>query len=199
MAIVCRQCGRHNSDGSGFCANPECGAYLGWEGQAQPSQPTPVPGGAPQRPIADGQSAAATLTLSDSVLSAVPRETATTSATVHNGGSQVEQFAVEVVGPTSGWATIEPPTLTVYPGERSQCTIRFAPPRVSGTAPGRAWFTVRASSLLHPGLRVGANGTLEVGAFRDLSATLTPQGTSGRWRTVHSLDLTNTGNIVEPV
>ena len=198
MAIVCRQCGRGNADGAGFCANPECGAYLGWDAPGG-TQPAPVLGGARQQPVADAQSAAATLTLSDPVLSAVPGETATTTAIVHNGGSQVEQFAVAVVGPTAAWAAIEPATLTVYPGERAQCAVRLAPPRTSATAPGRAWFTVRATSLLHPGLAVGANGTLEVGAFRELSATLTPQGSSGRWRTTHSLDLANTGNIVEPV
>jgi hypothetical protein len=200
MAIVCRQCGRRSTDGSRFCANPECGAYLGWEGQEQPAEaPAPVLGGTPAQPFADTQSAAATLTLSDSVLSVVPGETATSTATVHNGGSQVEQFAVEVVGPTAGWAVIEPAALTVYPGERAQSTIRLSPPRTSATAAGRAWFTVRATSMLHPGLAVGANGTLEVGAFRELSASLSPQGTSGRWRTVHGLDLTNGGNIVEPV
>jgi hypothetical protein len=188
MAIVCRQCGRHSNDGSSFCAHPECGAYLGWAGQEQPAT-----GVDPQA------AAAATLSLSDPTLSAVPGETASTTAIVHNGGNQVEQFALEVVGPTAGWAVIEPPTLSVYPGDRAQATIRLSPPRVSTTAAGRAWFTVRATSLLHPGLTVGANGTLEVGPFRELSATLTPQGSTGRWRTVHGLDVTNAGNVVEPV
>jgi hypothetical protein len=187
MAIVCRQCGRHNTDGSRFCANPACGAYLDWDGQ--PGLDTQL----------DTQTAAASLALSDIALAAVPGETASTTATVHNGGSQVEQFTVAVIGPAAGWAVVEPPTLTVYPGERSRCTVRFTPPRAPDTAPGRAWFTVRATSILHPGLSAGGNGTLAVGTFRDLAATLNPQGTNGRWRTVHTVELTNAGNVVEPV
>ncbi len=200
MAIVCRQCGRHNTDGSRFCANPECGAYLGWEGQQQTgTQPAPVLGGTPSRPVAETQSAAAALTLSDAALAVVPGEIATSTATVHNGGSQVEQFAVGVVGPAAPWSTVEPPTVTVYPGERAQCAVRFAPPRRPDTAAGRAWFTVRATSVLHPGLVVDGHGTLDVGAFRDLAAVLVPQGTSGRWRTMHAVDVANSGNVLEPV
>jgi hypothetical protein len=200
MAIVCRQCGRPNVDGAQFCANPDCGAYLAWGGAAGPlTQPAPVVGGTPVRAAADAQNAAASLTLSDSVLSAVPGETATTTVTIHNGGTQVEQFAVRVIGPAAPWADVQPSALTVYPNSRGDCTIRLSPPRAPGTVPGRAWFTVRATSVLHPALSVGANGTLEVGAFRNLSATLTPQGTTGRWRTVHSIEVTNTGNLTEPV
>jgi hypothetical protein len=200
MAIVCRQCGRHNVDGAQFCANPDCGAYLAWGGAAGPlTQPAPVVGGTPTRATAETQNVAATLTLSQAALSATPGETATTTVTIHNGGTQVEQFAVRVIGPAGAWSDVEPSALTVYPSSRGDCTIRITPPRVSSTVPGRAWFTVRATSVLHPGLTVGANGTLEVGAFRNLTATLTPQGTTGRWRTIHSIDITNAGNLTEPV
>jgi len=198
MAIVCRQCGRGNADGSRFCANPECGAYLDWD-QRSAVQPGPAAGGGEPRPAPDTQLAAASCTLAQAALSATPGETAGSTVTVHNGGSQVEQFAVAVLGPAAGWASVEPATLTVYPGERAQCAVRFTPPRLPGTAPGRAWFTVRATSLLHPGLSASANGTLEVGPFRELAATLNPQGSTGRWRTVHTVDLANTGNVVEPV
>jgi serine/threonine protein kinase len=30
MALVCQQCGQPNVDGAEFCANPACGAFLGW-------------------------------------------------------------------------------------------------------------------------------------------------------------------------
>src|SRR5262245_5840832 len=201
MAIVCRQCGRHNVDGAQFCANPECGAYLPWGGgtTGPVTQPAPVPGGSAVRQAPDAQNVAASLTLNQPALTVVPGETATTGVTIHNGGTQVEQFAVRVVGPTAPWADVEPSTVTVYPSSRGDCTIRFSPPRLPSTVPGRAWFTIRATSVLHPGLTVGGNGTLEVGAFRNLSATLTPQGTSGRWRTIHSIDITNSGNLTEPV
>src|SRR5262249_56222116 len=64
---------------------------------------------------------------------------------------------------------------------------------------GRAWFTVQASSTLHPGLLARANGTLDIGELREVTAVLVPQETSGRGRTKHRVDITNAGNVVEPV
>jgi len=194
MAIVCRQCGKHNADGVQFCANPDCGAYLGWDGREQTSG---VPGVPP--PVADTQNASAAVTLADVTLAVDPGDTATTTVTVYNGGSQVEQFAMTVLGPAAAWATVEPATLQVYPAGHAECTVRLAPPREVTTPAGRVWFTVRASSTLHPGLLAGANGTLDVGAFREVGAVLVPQETSGRGRTEHRVDITNAGNVIEPV
>ncbi|MEN3310406.1 MAG: hypothetical protein V7603_6608 [Micromonosporaceae bacterium] len=202
MPVVCRSCGKSNPDGTQFCGNPECGSYLPWSGRgdaAPQPPPTPVTGEPPARPVAESQSAAATLTLSDATLSASPGDTATTTVTIHNGGTQVERFAVRVLGPTANWVSVEPPVVTVYPGVRSDCTVRFTPPKRPDTAPGRAPFTVLATSELHPGLSVAGNGFLNVGAYRGLTAVMSPQGTSGRWRTVHAVDIVNTGNVIEPV
>ncbi len=235
VAIVCRQCGQRNADGSTFCANASCGAYLDWDGEqgtrniirpAAPGQPgrtgpgtvygtptgqlpvfPPTPATPPTPPAtgimagqgANGQRAAAAATLTEPALEVAPGETASTTVTVHNGGSQVEEFAVTVVGPTAGWASVEPPTLSVYPGERSECTVRFAPPRAPSTPAGPAWFRVRAVSTVHPDLVTEVDGTLDVGAFRELTAVLLPQNTTGRGRTLHRVGLTNTGNVIEPV
>ena len=195
MAIVCRQCGRRNPDGVQFCTNPDCGAYLGWDG---PDPAGPATGTAPG-PAARAQSAAAAVTLADTALGVEPGDTATTTATVYNGGSQVEQFAVTVLGPAAPWATVEPATLRIYPAGQAECTVRFTPPREVSTQAGRVWFTVRVASTLHPGLLAGANGTLDVGAFREVTAVLAPQEASGRGRTQHRIDITNAGNVIEPV
>jgi hypothetical protein len=158
-----------------------------------------VLGGTPEQEVAGSQNAAGAVTLSESELAAAPGETASTTASVHNGGSQVEQFAVTVVGPAAEWAVVDPPTVQVYPGEHAECTVRLTPPRQMTTPPGRVWLTVRATSTLHPGLSVGADGSLDVGEFREVTATLVPQHTTGRWRTTHQVDLVNAGNVVEPV
>jgi hypothetical protein len=165
-----------------------------------PSGPA-VPGalGPPAGASSNGQRAAAGASLAEAALSVAPGETASTTVTVHNGGSQVEEFALTVLGPTAGWASLEPPTVSVYPGERTDCTVRFAPPRTSSTLAGSAWFRVRAVSTVHPDLVAEADGTVEVGAFRELTAVLLPQNTSGRGRTTHRVGLTNSGNVLEPV
>jgi len=211
MAIICAQCGHRNADGSRFCANQECKAYLAWAGQEsgppraapppEPSAPPPVQSDATRWGYdAGGHSdAAASMSLSDTELAVQPGETAATTVSVHNGGSQVEQFAISVLGPTEEWAEIDPPVLVVYPDARGEAVIRWSPPREPTTVAGRAPFTVRAASILHQGLQVHGNGTLEIGEFREVTATLTPQTTSGRGRTTHRIELANGGNIVEPV
>jgi hypothetical protein len=202
MAIVCRQCGKNNADRVEFCVNPECGAYLGWDIRQTGSLPAvgrPGQPAGPAPPVGHTQTAAATVTLPETVLAVQPGEAATTTATVFNGGSQVEQFAMSVLGPTAAWATVEPTTLRIFPAGQAQCTVRFAPPREATTPPGPASFTVQAASTLHPGLEATANGWLDVGIFREVTAVLVPQQSSGRGRTRHRIDITNAGNVTEPV
>ncbi|GLZ80348.1 hypothetical protein Afil01_51550 [Actinorhabdospora filicis] len=197
MANVCRQCGRHNPDGAQFCANSDCGAFLGWE--ADDATPGPVSVNAEPLRTAAPQNAAAGINLSDTTLQVEPGATVETTATVRNGGSQVEEFVLIVVGPAAPWATIEPARLQVYPGQAATAVIRLAPPRRPDTQPGTAWFTVRAASTLHRGLTADAQGSVTVGAYRELSATLTPQQARGRGATAHTVEVTNTGNVIEPV
>ncbi len=211
MAIICAQCGHRNPDGSRFCTNRDCGAFLAWTDpnaatpgtypQPEPFQPPPRQGDATRwGATVDGHSdVAASISLTDSTLAVAPGETVSTTVSVHNGGGQVEQFAITVLGPTQEWAEIDPVVLAVYPDARAEAVIRWSPPRQSTTAAGRAPFTVRAASILHRGLQVHATGVLDVSEFRALTATLTPQTTSGRWQTSHRIQLTNEGNVVEPV
>src|SRR6266508_94587 len=198
MAIVCRQCGRSNADGAQFCANPACGAYLGWDGERSttPAPEWPAPPRPEPRPE---QHAAAALALADPTLPVEPGATTGTTATVHNGGSQVEQFVLTVAGPAARWAEVEPAALTIYPGERAECAVRVAPPRTSEAPAGRAPFTVRASTTVRRGLAATADGWLELAPFRLVSATLNPERSSGRRRTLHRVEVTNAGNVVEPV
>lgn len=193
--MVCRQCGRSNPDGANFCTN--CGAYLGWE-EAPAGMAAQQPG--PQRtgPVRE-QHVAAAMRLSDPTLAVEPGSAVEVTATVHNEGSQVEEFAVTVTGPVSRWASVEPPALTIYPGEHAECVVRFAPPRSPEALGGRAPFSVRAESTVHRGLVAGADGVLEIRPFRALTAALVPEQASGRGRIVHQVEVTNAGNVVEPL
>ena len=202
MAIVCPKCGRQNVDGARFCVGSDCGEYLGWEARQRPgSSPTPhgTAGGTTARAAGHTQYASGSVTLAATELAVAPGATTSTTATVYNGGTQVEEFVVSVLGPAGIWATTDPPRLQIYPGNRADCTIRFAPPKHSSTLPGRADFTVAVASTLNTVVSVRATGVIDVGEFRALDAALVPQRTTGRRRTVHRIDMTNTGNVVEPV
>lgn len=205
MPITCQQCGRQNPDGATFCVNRECGAYLDWESQRlRRPAPDPVAGPRPPGPPdpradAGEQRAGARIAVAERNLAVEPGGTITTTVTVHNSGTRVENFRLVVQGPVASWATLEPASVSVYPGSEAKSTLRFAPPRSAAAQAGQAWYTVQAMSTVHPGLVENVNGMLEVAPFRGLDAELTPRTTRGRFGTVHTVRVTNQGNVVEPV
>lgn len=191
MGITCRACGRVNADGAQFCANPDCGAYLGWEASA-PRQPAPA---AP--PAGGEQRVGVRATLADEVVPVDPGATGSTTLTVHNTGTQVEGFTMALSGPAAAWSTAEPAEVSVYPEQAATVTLRFAPPRAPSCPAGRAWYVVRLDSTVHRGLSVTANGAVSVGAYHDVAAELVPASSSGRGTTTHQVVLDNRGNVVE--
>jgi hypothetical protein len=196
MVLVCRKCGHVSPEGTQFCARQGCGEYLDWGTQVRTGI---VSDTAAVTPGLYAQKSAASIRLSTSEVAVAPGAVATTTATVHNGGTQVEEFTMSVAGAVAAWATLEPATLRVYPGDQSECVVRFAPPPNSSAAAGKKTFTVSALSSVHRSLVASAQGTLDVGAFRELRATLVPMQSRGRGRTVHTIELTNNGNARETV
>lgn len=194
MSVTCRQCGRRNVDGAQFCADAQCGAYLGWDAEHTTAQPDPRPDPrtAPQRVGIWGE-------LSETELAVAPGESGTTTLTLHNTGTLVEGVAVTVVGPAASWSTVEPAQLSVYPDKTASCTVRFAPPRGPAAPAGHTWFEIRCASTVHSGLVATVLGAVVVGQIRELTAQLTPTVTRGRRRTRHQVRLDNRGNALERV
>ena len=204
MPITCRQCGSQNLDGAAFCTNRACGAYLPWEGERPQGPPdAPVsraqqPG--PADPRADMQQRVGVhVVVAELKLEVEPGTSVTTTVTVRNTGTRVENFRLVAQGTAADWASMDPESVPVYPDSEAESTLRFAPPRSSAAPAGSAWYGVRAISTVHPGLEAAVDGTLSVAAFRDLGAELVPRTTRGRFRTVHAVQVTNGGNVVEPV
>ncbi len=204
MPITCRQCGSQNPDGAAFCTNRACGAYLPWEGE-RPQRPPDAPVGRGQQPgpaesRADMQQRVGVhVVVAELKLEVEPGTSVTTTVTVRNTGTRVENFRLVAQGPAADWASMDPESVPVYPDSEAESTLRFAPPRSAAAPAGSAWYGVRAISTVHPGLEAAVDGTLSVAAFRDLSAELVPRTTRGRFRTVHAVQVTNGGNVVEPV
>jgi hypothetical protein len=118
----------------------------------------------------------------------------TTQIRVRNTGSVVDQFTVDVVGDPAPWSSVEPPTLSLLPGNEGSATVHFRPPRSSEVGAGAFPFGVRVTSKEDPGGSVTEEGTLEVGAFTDLVAELVPHTSHGRVEGRHELALDNRGN-----
>ncbi|MEV6824457.1 hypothetical protein [Amycolatopsis sp. NPDC051102] len=136
----------------------------------------------------------ATATLSDAGLVAEPGQETSCSVTVRNAGQVVDQFAIDVVGDASGWATAEPATINLLPGETGTVTVRFAPPRSSDVPAGTIPFGVRVFSSEDPAGSVVEEGTVELGAFTEVTAELVPGKVEAASKADFEVAVDNRGN-----
>lgn len=115
--------------------------------------------------------------------------------TVHNPGTIVESYTLDVVGEQPiGWAEVVPPSVSVYPQQQETATVLFRPPAGPATPGGLVPFGVRATSSVDPAARAVAEGELTVGQVSGLQAKLIPVTSSGRWRGRHTVQISNWGN-----
>ena len=93
---------------------------------------------------------------------------------VRNDGSVVDVFAVDVVGEAAGWASVDPPSVNLYPGAQGTAEVRFMPPRSTAVTAGSKVFGVRVRSQEDPGFSVVEEGVVDVEPFTELGATVVP-------------------------
>lgn len=114
---------------------------------------------------------------------------------VHNGSDRVDRLVVEVLGEPAAWTQVEPPEVALFPEADGTATLRFRPPRVASTAPGRVPFGVRLRSLEQDGETVAVEeGSLEVAPFYETAVDVMPRTSRGRRRGKHELAFDNRGN-----
>ncbi|MGH3871871.1 MAG: PASTA domain-containing protein [Pseudonocardiaceae bacterium] len=182
----CPKCGLANPGAVDFCPNPQCRTYLGWAAAAEPPQ-SPVPPSPPQR-------RGVRVTVEPAELTVDPGGEVTTTVTVRNLGTRVEQFQLMPQGPGAAYASITPPTLSVYPDDEQPAVVRFAPLRSPQSPAGVAAFEVVAHSAIHADVSDVARGRLTITSFEDLSAVLQPEVSRGRKPARHQVSVTNGGN-----
>ena len=136
----------------------------------------------------------ATATLSEAGLVAEPGQETSCSVTIRNAGQVVDQFAIDVVGDTSGWATAEPATVNLMPGETATVTVRFAPPRSSDVPAGVIPFGVRVFSSEDPAGSVVEEGTVQLGAFTEVTAEIVPAKVEASSKANFEVAVDNRGN-----
>lgn len=136
----------------------------------------------------------ASVILSSDTLTVDPGGVVTCELSVRNTGNVVDEFTMSVLGDAEGWASIEPPVLSLFPGAEEKAQVRFRPPRSADTPAGEVPFGVRVRSREDPQGSVVEEGTLEVGTFSDVFAELVPRASRGRRASTHTLALDNRGN-----
>lgn len=113
---------------------------------------------------------------------------------IANTGTVVDSFTVTVVGAAAEWATVEPPTLSLFPGADQAVRVVFRPPRSADVAAGDVPFGVRVTSREDPAGSVTEEGVVTVAPFALVSLELTPRTSRGSRRMVHDVAVTNEGN-----
>ncbi|MFF1376089.1 hydrolase [Streptomyces sp. NPDC058308] len=132
--------------------------------------------------------------LEPTATSVEPGSTANVRLRVRNTGDTVEEYRLQVVGATAGWARVQPDVLRVYPGAEATAEVQFAPPRTSDAQAGPTPFGVRVQPRETPQATDVAEGQITVGPFTELRSELLPLIVRGRLSAKASLAVDNLGN-----
>ena len=136
----------------------------------------------------------ASVTLVTPSVSVEPGQSIAVEVRVRNTGTVVDEFTLDVLGDAAGWATVEPPALSLFPGAEGTAKAVFAPPRAASTPAGTVAFGLRARSKEDPAGSAVEEGSVAVGAFMDPFAELVPRTSRGSGSGSHDLAVDNRGN-----
>jgi hypothetical protein len=136
----------------------------------------------------------ATLSILTPVVTAPPGGEGDASVLIRNTGTVVDQFAINLVGDASAWARPDPAVVSLFPGAEQTITVRFSPPRSSAVAAGTVPYGVRVTSQEEPDFSVVEEGTVQISGFSSVTTKLVPRTSESKGKSVHRLEVTNTGN-----
>lgn len=119
----------------------------------------------------------------------------TIPVTIRNTGDIVEGYEITVVGPPAAWATVEPATVSLYPGASTTATVSFHPPRAASVPAGELQYGVVVTPTEHPEEAVVPEGVIEVLPFLETTAELMPHTSQGSRYGRHQVAVDNRGNV----
>jgi hypothetical protein len=123
-----------------------------------------------------------------------PGSEASVEVTVRNDSEIVDEYALQVLGETAAWATVEPGSVRLMPGTSAPARVTFRPPRESTLATGARPIGLKVSSIERPDTSTVVEGALEIGAFDALGLDLFPRTSHGSGGGKHEVSLDNRGN-----
>jgi hypothetical protein len=175
--ITCGKCGHQNAEGTQFCGG--CGEFLEWTGQRANKEET----------------SSLALWLTPSEIAVKAGAEAFCEVRVRNTGSIVDEFLIELKGDAAEWAVVEPASLRLFPGDEEVARIRLRPPRSPRVRTGQTAFRVRVRPSKAEGDKAKEEqGTITVGEFAALEATIAPQTSEAVEAAEHTLMVHNQGN-----
>ena len=136
-----------------------------------------------------------TVVLREPELQVQPGQEVTSEVGVLNTSDIVELFNLDVVGLPDGWATVEPPSVSLFPGASETVQVRLHPPDEPSTEAGIHPFAVRVVPTNAPGASCVEEGRLTVEESIQLGTELLPEVAFGRLRGKQVLAIDNRGNV----
>lgn len=118
---------------------------------------------------------------------------------VRNRGSIVDQFDIHVVGPTAGWAVVDPPSLRLFPDKEGEARVTFRPPRAPEPNADTYPFGIAVRAAADPTAATVEEGHVVVAPFVQLASSVVPQTSRGSMSGSHDLNVKNIGNAVAEV
>ncbi|MEO8272888.1 MAG: hypothetical protein ABI620_02315 [Chloroflexota bacterium] len=118
---------------------------------------------------------------------------------VRNRGTIVDQFDISVVGPTTGWATVDPPSLRLFPDKEGEARVTFSPPRAPDPAADTYPFGIAVRAASDASASTVEEGRVIVAPFVQLTSEIVPQTSRGSRSGAHDVTIQNVGNAVAEV
>lgn len=124
-----------------------------------------------------------------------PGAEATCALALRNDGDTVESYGLEVLGDAAAWTALEPPTVSVYPGDTARVTLRFGPARDGRVPAGEVPFGIRVTPSQHPDAVVVPEAVVRVSAYTSTTAEVRPRTSAARRTGRHLVAVDNRGNV----
>lgn len=121
-------------------------------------------------------------------------EVATCAVRVSNTGSASCQLRFKVTGEPAAWSWVTPATLTVAAGDEGSVKAVFRAPRAPLPPAGPLPFGVEVATSGSTDAPLSVAGTLAIGAYIDVFASIDPVASRGSRSGAHTLVLENRGN-----
>jgi hypothetical protein len=114
---------------------------------------------------------------------------------VLNSGTTVEECRFEVVGPCADWTTVEPVSLSLYPGASGTATLILRPPRTWQVSPGETPLGLRVVPTSEYNETAVLERTVTILPFTEVTSELVPSGSNSPWRGRHKVAVDSRGNV----
>lgn len=128
-----------------------------------------------------------------------PGGDATLTVRVRNRGTIVDRFDIVVVGPTAPWASVDQPSLRLFPDKEGEARVTFRPPRAPDPAADTYPFGVFVKAASDPTASTVEEGRITVSPFVELVTEIVPQTSRGSRSGSHEVTIHNVGNSVADV